>query len=193
MMKASRRKFTLLDVMIMVAAGAVSVFLTRIHREQLIRGNAYEWTGDHIPWSKAWLVSYAWWVKGWTFCWLVPCSWAFLLIRIRRPRPPLTHLLLQPGMAALGPTCLLMMLAGALSLAKTALSPPSPTFLYIGYRLNLLTEQGGLAAAAAWLLLTFTGRCRPESSWIDRAGAALGACWIASWLSSFISMVLDAT
>jgi hypothetical protein len=39
-----------------------------------------------------------------------------------------------------------------------------------------------------WMLLAFSGRCRPERSWVDRVGLLLGILWIiaalASWLVS---------
>ncbi len=36
----------------------------------------------------------------------------------------------------------------------------------------------GLAVAVAWLLLWLAGRWRPERSWHDRAGRALGLVWL---------------
>lgn len=37
----------------------------------------------------------------------------------------------------------------------------------------------GYAVAAVWLVLAISGRWRPEESWIDRLGRALGVTWIA--------------
>jgi hypothetical protein len=34
------------------------------------------------------------------------------------------------------------------------------------------------AVLAAWTILFLSHRGRPERSWIDRAGRALGICWI---------------
>jgi hypothetical protein len=36
----------------------------------------------------------------------------------------------------------------------------------------------GLAVAVAWLMLGIGGRWRPERSWVDRSGRALGALWL---------------
>jgi hypothetical protein len=36
----------------------------------------------------------------------------------------------------------------------------------------------GMAVASSWILLLMTGLWRPERSWIDRAGRALGSFWI---------------
>lgn len=191
--KTSCRKLTLLDVMVLVAAAAISIYLSKLHHEDLTARNAYDWRGNLAAWTRPWLLSYAEWVKGWAFCWLVPLSWAFLAIRIRQPRPCLRRLLQQPGMAALALTGLLMIFIGALYVTRRILLPPSPAYWFLGYRLNRLAEQGGLMAASAWILLALSRRCRREPGWIDWLGTLLGTCWIASWLSRFIPMVLDAT
>jgi hypothetical protein len=191
--ETSCRKLTLLDAMVMVAAAAISIYLSKLHHEDLIGANAYEWRGNLARWSGPWLLAYAGWVKGWTVCWLVPLSWAFLVIRLRQPRPRLRRLLEQPGMAALTLAGLLMALIGALYVGRRILLPRSPTYWYVGYRLNGLTEQGGLTVASAWILLALSRRCRPEPGWIDWLGTLLGTCWVASWLSSFIPMILERT
>ena len=36
----------------------------------------------------------------------------------------------------------------------------------------------GYAVAAVWLVLVVSGRWRPEKSWIDRLGRALGVIWV---------------
>jgi hypothetical protein len=51
-----------------------------------------------------------------------------------------------------------------------------------------LSAQAGGAVAAGWAILALGRRWRPERSWIDRLGAALGAYWILfgtiAWLAS---------
>ena len=36
----------------------------------------------------------------------------------------------------------------------------------------------GYAVAATWVVLAASGRWRPEKSWVDRLGRALGLAWI---------------
>ena len=38
----------------------------------------------------------------------------------------------------------------------------------------------GAAVASSWMLLLVSGQWRPERSWVDRAGRALGWFWIAA-------------
>jgi hypothetical protein len=185
------RKCTLFDTMIMVAAAAISLWLSKSHYDQLIRADAYQFAGTLIPWSGRWLLAYSEWLKGWGFCWLVPCSWAFLVIRLRPPRPGLRRLLQQPGMAAIAQVGLFMAITGALCAARKVLLPASGTSYYLGYRLEALTVQGGLMALSAWLVLALSGRCRRESGWIDHTGTVLGICWIGAWLTRYLGMLWD--
>jgi hypothetical protein len=45
------------------------------------------------------------------------------------------------------------------------------------------SDQAGLAVLVAWLVLIVSGRWRPEHSWLDDAGRALG--WACLALSAF--------
>ena len=131
--KTSCRKLTLLDAMVMVAASAISIYLSKLHHEDLIGANGDQWRGNLALWSGTWLLAYAGGIKGWTVCWLVPVSWAFLLIRLRQPRPRLRRLLQQPGMAdPSGP-------ADGIHRSPVRESEhpgPFTSHWYVGYRLN---------------------------------------------------------
>jgi hypothetical protein len=49
-----------------------------------------------------------------------------------------------------------------------------------------------VAVIAVWAILFLSGRGRPEASWIDRTGRALGICWIAvAFLFWFSRYFLD--
>jgi hypothetical protein len=112
-------------------------------------------------------------------------------LRLRRPRPrrPGRH----PGMVA---SCAVA-LALAFILAEQAsswLEPvPAPARAEPHYRaINLVFNLLRLdlyspAVAGAWLALALSGRWRPERDWVDRAGLALGVCWILSpFLAAFV-------
>ncbi|WP_406697129.1 hypothetical protein V5E97_39700 [Singulisphaera sp. Ch08] len=90
-------------------------------------------------------------------------SLAFVLMRLRKPRPPMGHVLLQPGMVAVE-----AMLAGLV--------------IGVGFVvLDVAAVFGMLALSSAvlvaWTALALIGRWRPEHGWIDRFGRALGVCW----------------
>jgi hypothetical protein len=63
----------------------------------------------------------------------------------------------------------------------------------------LLAHHAGWAVAVSWLTLVLIGRSRPEPSWVDRWGRALGCIWIivgpsasflidhTTWWGNFIS------
>jgi hypothetical protein len=109
---------------------------------------------------------------------------ALIPLRLRRPRPrrPGRH----PGIVA----CCAVALALALILAEQAnswLKPADgPALAVPHYRtINLVFDLLRLdlyspAVAGAWLALALSGRWRPERDWFDRAGRALGVCWIVS-------------
>ena len=74
-----KRRLTLLDVMILVAATAIALALARATVSPV------QPDGEAI-------------VVAWAF--LTPLSWAVLLLRLKRPRPGLRRLTSRPGDAA---------------------------------------------------------------------------------------------
>src|SRR5205823_8469100 len=92
---------------------------------------------------------------------------AFLILRLRGPRPPAHRLIWQPGMMACWLVCLEYIPFGMLG--------PVGAYLLSG------------SVAIAWLAAWWSGRLRPEPGWIDRLGRFLGACWIA--LAGYVFLV----
>lgn len=94
---------------------------------------------------------------------------AFLVLRLIRPRPPMRPIAQQPGSVAVA-----AMLAGSI----VAIVPP--WHLFTSKVVDTMTLRLGILAASvplAWLALAIAGRWRPERSWIDRLGGAIGLCW----------------
>ncbi len=52
--------------------------------------------------------------------------------------------------------------------------------------LNGMPRHAGLMVAGAWLALILAGTWRPERSWLDRAGRALGWFWILAAVHFFL-------
>jgi hypothetical protein len=92
---------------------------------------------------------------------------AFLIVRLRRPRPPLRSLICQPGFVACAAPVVIVL--ATLPLVLIPLSGLSERVVEIGV-------QGLLVASAplAWVFLITTRRWNPERSWIDRLGRVLG-------------------
>lgn len=198
----SCRSFTLLDAMLAVAAVAVSFYVLRLHHSQSLANDDYTFRGEHLrPWTKEWLIDHSAFWMGWTFCWLIPCSWFFLIIRLRQPRPRLRRLFQQPGMAAITSTTCFTAIAGSMYaimhvIGKYVLVDSSylisvlSSYHLTGNQLEKLVADGGIMALSAWIILALIGRCRPEPGWIDPIGRVLGACWIVAWLLHYAHFCL---
>ena len=92
---------------------------------------------------------------------------AYLIIRLRRPRPGLRSMICQPGFAACAAPVVIV-----LATLPVALIPipwlPVPVIEVGGQILLVVT------APLAWIFLIATRRWNPEPSWIDRLGCILG-------------------
>jgi hypothetical protein len=91
----------------------------------------------------------------------------FAAFRLRKPRPPLRVVALQPGMVALWAVIFHV----ALHIVFLTASG--------GYGPDLWPEMalGCSVLPIAWGVMKLTGRWRPEPTWIDRLGRVLGVCW----------------
>jgi hypothetical protein len=173
------RKFTIVDAMVLVAATAVGLVVSRAF---LSEGLTFpdQWTWDSVGELALALnqliapVALAW-------------TLAVCLLRLRGPRPRLRLVFRQPGMVACTAALivfLLRVLEPILAVCVHYLASPG-MFLrdkeWMGiqlsdvFNLNLLNLGDGVAVA--WILLWLGKACRPERSWIDRTGTVLGIYW----------------
>jgi hypothetical protein len=86
------RKFSILDAMILVAASALGLALIRF---------LYA-TGRYLSMGRPWYAFVAQYTVEATVPFLITWTLAFLVLRLRQPRPRLRRLLRQPGMVACG-------------------------------------------------------------------------------------------
>lgn len=191
MKSAPCRKFTLADAMMLVAAVAVSSCLLKYHYEELRAAGSLGFPSgwlrlDIRTWSDGDVISSTVWCLGWTYCWLVPCTIACLIVRLRHPRPRLRRLILQRGAASIVLATIFTAATVTLFALRKALFASSGTHLFLGYGLERLIGGTGLLIVGAWLLLALSGRCRAEPGWIDRTGTFLGGCWVASWFARYL-------
>jgi hypothetical protein len=167
------RRFNLVDGLILVAAAALTF---RALRTELpgFGVSPLGWRGvlDHTV-----IVSSAGALFG---------TLALLILRLRRPRPPLRRLTLQPGFTA-GLAIMVHAAFVGLSFIKLARielrGAAGLEWVTYEFLLELTLSYGnGSAVAAVWLVAALGGRWRAERSWLDRSGRVLGVFWIVSTL-----------
>ncbi|WP_435008445.1 hypothetical protein P12x_005655 [Tundrisphaera lichenicola] len=166
------RRFTIADVMILVPAAAVGALILKPYLP------GFSWQLGYIPsfgpdpWGlwRAYL-----WLHGVGSCLVVPWMAAMIVIRLRRPRPRLVRF--QPGFVA----CVAVMASLVPGLAWIASIYHRPGFQRpqgFEQAWAIATSWTDAAVLGAWLALWLGRKWRPEPSWIDRMGRALGLYWI---------------
>lgn len=158
-----RRRFTLADAMILVAATAVGLAMAR----------AYD-PGFTSPSPPRFLK------RGWgePACVIVALALALILLRWRRPRPRLRHMLLRPGMAACWALATAVAVSIVIEVTHFALHGPHNTaqvlfnLVWYGSAWKMPWAVGG-----AWLTLAIMGRWPPATGGIERAGRVIGFYW----------------
>jgi hypothetical protein len=162
-----RRRFGLLDVMILVAAMAVWLAATR---HLASKTNQFSHARGLIRFAHDLIGAL-----------LFLLSSACLLIRLRPPRPARRRLWCQPGFAASAAAVL------GVVINKMAWGISNHARLGGWGLFDMLVfwrswPCSGPAVAGAWLVLIVAGRWRAERSGIDRLGRVLGACWLVEML-----------
>lgn len=112
---------------------------------------------------------------------LVAMTPMFLIMRLRRPRPPWRALLIQPGMvAALSMVFGLFWLNGLVAILFPDWLAPIP---------RPWIAVGG-SVAAAWLVLALFRRWKAEPGWVDRLGRLLGVIGIGTALLGLVMYLI---
>jgi hypothetical protein len=170
------RSFTLFDAIVSVAAMGLALAFARL---SLI----YMWSnlrtipiGGPAGWAGVWtylrtrtdvtvsIVMFTFsWLDSLLLCWTL----AYVIMRLRKPRPPLRRLVRQPGMVACEVWLLGMFLGICLQVEAYPLLAP------------IAVVSTGFAIPTTWAILALRGRWDTEPSWIDRLGRGLGVCWSA--------------
>jgi hypothetical protein len=176
------RRFTLLDAMILVAATAVGIALSKawpgpetyevslaIFGPKLLRSLG--------PVTHRIIAS-----------WPIVAIWtaALIALRLRRPRPASRRLFAPPGIAACVVALVVMLLkwlecGGYVVLHNDwvrnvrDISPLSLSRVILDATASPVIGYG---VAAVWASLALARRWRPEPGWIDRAGRVVGLLWI---------------
>lgn len=180
------RRFTLFDMMVLVAATAVGISLgDGYFRFQ--EGLSYLDSSEH---ARRGLALRAVFYSG--IPTLATLTLALLPMRFVGPRQRFRRVLRSPGMTA----GLVAALASAVALTRAALDWLSTNTIYgqhgpfgawelVATRGIGLKDVVGLGVVFAWALLWVGGGWRPIADWVDRAGRCLGAVWIAAGVASW--------
>jgi hypothetical protein len=179
------RPFRLTDAMILVAAVAAGLWVNRSdgHLRLVWRWNSYDQTTGDLQLAVPHLAS---------------LTIALVGMRMRRPRPAIRRIAREPGTAAcFTASASLLVVASWVGLAgatgrhvefmQLVRYLPNGTghgtggeifHLPDGRLFTIYGDRVGCAVLGAWLFLLFSRCWRPEPTWIDRLGRALGALWI---------------
>ncbi|QDV35157.1 hypothetical protein [Tautonia plasticadhaerens] len=167
-----RRRFTLADLLLLIAAAGVASAMTRaVMVRQTLRGPVDALLS--VPVAGA--------------CWVALCaSIALIPIRLRRPRPGWALLRDRPGFVAS-----IAVLSGLV--LETFNDLPLMLNYPIGveswlYAASFPSNVAPLVAVS-WLVLAMGGRWSPgpESDWVDRAGLALGVLWLVGFAAAVVA------
>jgi len=192
-----RRRFHLLDAMILVAATALACGIT----VWIYRGSGEEISVSVVPEPNTtypqppptviasnqqiinFILDASFELILLTLPFFAMWTLALIPIRLRFPRPRLRRLARQPGMRA---TCAVGMafffLVVQFGILLFVFSPHVnyPIWGDVAFLMySVVPTIPGLAVLLSWMTLFLFGRWRAEPSWVDRLGRVLGAYWIA--------------
>ncbi len=182
---APRRRFTLLDGMILVAATAVGYALVHVLERLIGEGDFLSlireaWTGREF--AKMALLLYL-------VALPVLAAWTVALIPLRllKPRPRSRRMARQPGLmagiAASMAIGFMGLVVGIMSVSMSWLIGGLDQVVMLQGVL-MLPASLGLAVLVAWTTLLLGRRWRAEPSWIDRLGRIIGVAWVLLGLAS---------
>jgi hypothetical protein len=177
-----RRRFTLADIMVLVAASACALALTRYLSPDpkfntVVPG---KWISNVLRGKPAYLA--------------IALAAALIVLRWISPRPSLARLVRQPGFVACVATVGGLALGSGLSEMTVFVMKANPNRLFTtfspGYSLSHGISMIPFVVAGAWLALALGGRWTPEKSWIDRAGRCVGFFWVAGFPLMFFQSLI---
>ena len=179
MPSATRRRITLLDLLILIAATAAGLALLRV----CIRGLGAQTlsrrpgalTGSCITTA----VTYA-------SALLAPWSLVLLILNLRGPRLSFHRLARGPGFIACAAATTGVTLYLTVSLAQSAMGKLTLNAGSMWRITETFAIYASLMVAGSWLALGLGARWRAETDWVGWAGRALGIGWIGLLLLGFL-------
>ncbi|WP_435018656.1 hypothetical protein TA3x_000640 [Tundrisphaera sp. TA3] len=196
-----RRRFTLLDAMLVVAAFAAILAVHRWNDMGTEWWTFFRNLRDRRLWSWKIIPEIPFRLAGDASFPMLILSFTVFASRLMSPRPRWRRLARQPGFVA----CLAIVPAGIIGLALTiievnrfsAVAYPSGGLL-AKERLSVwlqtlsmtLAEPCGFAVAMAWSTQALVGGWRPKDDWVDRLGRVVGCTWVAMAMARLFRSML---
>jgi hypothetical protein len=180
----AQREFTVSDALALVAAAALGAALLRPTLAYWFNPENYPDSNN----SRARQIS-------WSVCRALACMLPFLtcltpvllLLRLRRPRPPLRRLFGQAGAVACAAATFAIATDAVwvLSLLAAGSTYLSPETLFPNFEPHV-----GFAVLGGWSVLALRGWGRSDRSWIERAGKATGVAWLLTTAVIWVANIL---
>ncbi len=192
MQAAGKRRLTLLDLIVLIAAAAPGLMMfpviSRAIDPSYLDRLVELFQTPPRGWNAAALVLRPMAILAILIPVVAPWTLAVLVLRLSNPRPSYRRMLRQPGVVACLAAVVGMTWAG-FGLAVSMLASSQFRPFYRPSRPGLITWMSkffldeafppvGLAVAAAWLTLSIAGRWRRTVDWVDGFGRLLGVYWI---------------
>jgi len=172
---STRRRITLLDLVILVAATALGFALLRVCitglGAQTLSRRAGAGTAGYITTAETYASAL-----------LAPWSLAVLVLSLRGPRPSFQRLARGPGFIASAAATTGVALYLTLCLAQSAMGKLTLNPGSIWRITDAFALYASLMVAGSWLSLALGARWRMETSWVGWAGRILGIGWIGLFL-----------
>jgi hypothetical protein len=197
MFEQRTQRFGLTDLMILIVAVAISLSINKASNPFVLSFSSF---ANVINFLKALgLVALV-------MPHLVCLGLATIVIRLRRPRVKTLRLVRQPGfvacfVASVAVSCFMFVIAANLALGHEMVlvqemvtaggsTRSSHTSIHTWpVAFAIYADRVGFAVGGAWMVQWLQGCWRPDRSWIDRLGRALGFSWLFvtlfMWVRSF--------
>jgi hypothetical protein len=193
-----RRRFTLLDGMILVGSAAVGLAAIRGLSRETNWGDLASALIENFAWDLDLFDQFVPELMMVAMPLVVAMTLGVLALRLRKPRPRWRRLARQPGLVA----CLALLLAWAgagayttahvMSQAAFVVVKHGPFWQDPANWLEPFTLSGaplsGFAVVVAWATQILVGRWRAEPTWPDRLGRLAGLGWIAIGLAGWFAI-----
>jgi hypothetical protein len=189
-----RRSFGILDAMVLLGAMAVGMVGVR---EVWLSYGFVDYDTPKAGWTLGAILAHVPRAILLLFPLLFALTPAVLVLRLRKPRPALTQLALQPGAAACGAMTMVITLGIFRYLCEAVLAGINFGFrsgywtdftsgsLWFSFNRRVEWSSPELVACpvlVAWSFLAVAKLGCPEKSWIDRTGRAIGVLWLVTSL-----------
>ncbi len=175
MPSSTRRRITLADLLILIAATALGFALLRI----CIRGLGAQTLSRR---AGALTLSYITTAETYASALMAPWSFALLVLSLRGPRLPFHRLGRWPGFIACAAAATGVALYVTVCLAQAAMGKLTLNASSVWRITATFPIYASLMVAGAWLSLAIGARWRIETNWVGWAGRILGIGWIGLFL-----------